>query len=402
MIERLVSGRCPAGVVVGALGTIALSAPGLAAPERSGTDRGFVVTSFYYANNDGGPEACPEGLTVSSRDMYLAGLPPAERAEMSKVDKELSLYAISIRSKDGKNLCTNPTLVPDPHMRTVQGGTAFGINLDGTVDGHATANSCGHEKFSSPSGVSGVDNQFYRVMGCVPGYRPKGIDEQYKAAAYRSGEYTVLINVMGLKPGASDGDVTVGIYSSANPVPFAGSGTPIANASLTVHPNPRFRAVAHGRIADGILTTDPVDLSLYHTVGRPSEIALKGARLRLELQPDGRANGYLAGYQDVEFLFRHQFDLGAPEASDQTRLIVAGAAAAESGYDCPSVMYALKRLADGYPDKSSGQCTAISSAFRIEAVPAFVVPPANDGSGSVKTARADTGVIGRWLRKLGL
>src|SRR5262249_3018093 len=155
----------------------------------------------------------------------------------------------------GKNLCSNPDLVPDAHMRTVQGGTAFGINLDGTDDGQATANSCAHAKFSSPAGVPPVDNQFYRVMGCVPGYRPKGIDEQYKTAAYRSGEYTVLINVMGLKPGASAGEVTVGIYSSANPVPFAGGGTPIANASLTVHPNPRFRAVAHGRIADGVLTT---------------------------------------------------------------------------------------------------------------------------------------------------
>src|SRR6185312_17401736 len=105
MIERLVlgaRGRCGGGIVLGALGVFAVSASGMAAPEASGTERGFVVTSFYYANNDGGPEACPEGLTVSSRDMYLAGLPPAERAEMSKVDKELSLYAISIRGKDGK------------------------------------------------------------------------------------------------------------------------------------------------------------------------------------------------------------------------------------------------------------------------------------------------------------
>jgi len=401
MVERLMS-RAGVGVVVGALGMLALSSGPSAAPEVAGTDRGFVVTSFYYANTDGGPEACPDGLTVSSRDMYLASLPPAERAEMSKVDKELNLYAASIRSKDGKNLCRNPDLAPDAHMRTVQGGTAFGINLDGTDDGHATANSCAHEKFSSPSGVKAVDNQFYRVMGCVPGYRPKGIDEQYKSAAYRSGEYTVLINVMGLKPGASDGEVTVGIYSSANPVPFAGNGTPIANASLTVHPNPHFRAVAHGRIAGGVLTTDPVDLSLYHTVGRPSEIALKGARLRLELLPDGRAKGFLAGYQDVEFLFHHQFDLGAPEATEQVKFIVAGAAAAESGYDCVSVMSALKRLADGYPDKASGRCTAISSAFRIEAVPAFVIPPSDEGARPVKPAAADSGWVGRWLRKLGL
>ena len=99
---------------------------------------------------------------------------------MSKVEKIVSLYGISIRTKEGKSLCADPTLVPDPHMRTVQGGTASGINLDGTSDGHPTANSCAHGKFSSPSGAPAVDNQFYRVMGCVPGYRPGGIDEQYK------------------------------------------------------------------------------------------------------------------------------------------------------------------------------------------------------------------------------
>ena len=210
---------------------------------------------------------------------------------------------------------------------------------------------------------------------------------------------------MGLKPGHDDGEVQVGIYSSANPAPFAASGTPIPNASLTIHKNPHFRAVAKGRIVDGVLTTDPVDLSLYHTVGRPSEISLKGARLRLELLPDGSAKGLLAGYQDVDFLYEHQFDLGTPGSSDQIRMVVAGAAAAESGYDCPSINYALKRFADGYPDPKSGQCTAISSAFRIEAVPAFVVPPANDGDPATRTAEAassDTGRGGHWLRKLGL
>src|SRR5690348_11982986 len=93
------------GILLGVLWIAALAMPSQAAPESSGTDRGFVVTSFYYANRDGGPEACPDGLTVSSREMYLANLPPAERAEMSKPDKINSLYGISIRSKDGKNLC---------------------------------------------------------------------------------------------------------------------------------------------------------------------------------------------------------------------------------------------------------------------------------------------------------
>jgi len=37
--------------------------------------------------------------------------------------------------------------------------------------------------------------------------------------------------------------------------------------------------------------------------------------------------------------------------------------------------YALKRNADGYPDPKTGRNTAISSAYRFTARPAFVVDP---------------------------
>jgi len=36
------------------------------------------------------------------------------------------------------------------------------MNLDGTTDGAATANSCAHEKFTGPNGEPAVDNQTYR------------------------------------------------------------------------------------------------------------------------------------------------------------------------------------------------------------------------------------------------
>ena len=34
---------------------------------------------------------------------------------------------------------------------------------------------------------------------------------------------------------------------------------------------------------------------------------------------------------------------------------------------------ALKRQADAYPDPATGECSAISTAFRMAAIPAFVI-----------------------------
>jgi hypothetical protein len=38
----------------------------------------------------------------------------------------------------------------------------------------------------------------------------------------------------------------------------------------------------------------------------------------------------------------------------------------------------MKKLADGYRDPKTGQCTALSTAYQIEAVPAFLIHPDND------------------------
>ena len=42
------------------------------------------------------------------------------------------------------------------------------------------------------------------------------------------------------------------------------------------------------------------------------------------------------------------------------------------GIDAPALYYALKRNADGYPDPKTGENTAISAAYMIEAVPTFI------------------------------
>src|SRR5262249_48724970 len=75
--------------------------------------------------------------------------------------------AMDRRGPNCEDVLAAPDLVKDPlPYREVQGSKSYGFNLDGTPDGHATATTCSHQKFVSPDGTKGVDNQYYRLLGC--------------------------------------------------------------------------------------------------------------------------------------------------------------------------------------------------------------------------------------------
>jgi hypothetical protein len=57
-----------------------------------------------------------------------------------------------------------------------------------------------------------------------------------------------------------------------------------------------------------------------------------------------------------------------------------------SAGNCPAMYNAFQRMADGDPDAKTGQCTTISSAYGVEAVPAFLIHPAETKGN--KTAQA--------------
>jgi hypothetical protein len=45
-------------------------------------------------------------------------------------------------------------------------------------------------------------------------------------------------------------------------------------------------------------------------------------------------------------------------------------------HTCNGAYFELKRLADGHRDPKTGQCTSISTQYRIKVIPAFVVDAA--------------------------
>jgi hypothetical protein len=372
--------RIPRRVAVLGAGLVAcaLLVPGGARGDGA-EPKGFVVTNFALASYEGGPADCPDGLNQSAKDIYLESLPAKERERLSKPEAEKELWALLYApggnlgpGKRTHNRCADPQDFESPALRTIQGKVADGMPLDGTN----TANTCTHTQFTSPEGKPGIDNQLWRAMGCIRGWR-KGADiEKYAHDNIRAGEYTILLEVTGMTDPRNDDHVQVGIYSSTDQASIDAAGNVLPDSSLQIHVDPRYRAVANGRVVDGVITTDPIDLRLkYRSAGYvDTEFFIRGARLRLEMQADGSAKGMIGGYYDVETLY----DGFVRQPQVVTSVLLA--------YSCPAVYSALNQFADGYPDPKTGKCSAISTAFRLEAIPAFVIHPKDAKTNTAEAA----------------
>lgn len=312
-------------------------------------------------------EECPRGLAIGNDEIWWQGLDPAVRDELTNGGEiepvTGSRRAMSaLRGPNGEDVCWNPMIVEDPPLKIVEGTTSFGMNLDGATAGDATANTCAHNNFTSPDGVAGIDNQMYRLLGCVYGWRDSGYIETNANGELRdTSQGVILIEVSGVDDRRNDDSVVVRMYRAGDVLPKDSQGNILPYASYRIHDVPGYGTPANGRIIDGVLTTDPVEVFLpYYGNLNHAEIHLKDMRLELDLEAaQDRAKGMIAGYRDFDNFWDY-FRKGE-------YLSVTGQ------FSCPAMYVAAKQLADGYPDPETGECTALSSSYNIEAVPAFVI-----------------------------
>src|SRR5690606_314394 len=108
---------------------------GLATPALAGKGEtlGFSLTWFGVANHEG-EEDCPNGLAVApDRDAYLATKTEEERTALTDPKNQGGLMLEMVkRGPGGLNACNHPETAVEPPLRTVQGNTAYGLNLTGT------------------------------------------------------------------------------------------------------------------------------------------------------------------------------------------------------------------------------------------------------------------------------
>ncbi|HLG89429.1 MAG TPA: hypothetical protein VKZ79_19795 [Alphaproteobacteria bacterium] len=348
--------------------------------------KSFVVSYFYDANWSDGKTDCPDGTNLSAIDFYRRDL---ARLGHSHEEIEAALkdfpgeggltqpwVPLVITRGNGKdNVYQHPETAPDPGLKTVQGKYAYGFNLDGK--GAASPNSFvedpdTHEK--------GVNNQLYRVMGCIRSYR--GLPEPGRPSlpenlwdVMRDVAPAWLITISSPGSLSQDGDVTISIDRATDRITRDASGTAAqADMSYQIDPDSRSHNELKGHIHNGVVTTtEPGNVHIVFDPYLMPELDLSRAKMRIEIKPDGTAWALLGGYQPWKIVYYSMANQGHIKEY-------------AASIDVPALYYALKKYADAEPDPKTGENTAISSAYRIEAVPAFVVQP---NANANKTAAAD-------------
>jgi hypothetical protein len=153
------------------------------------------------------------------------------------------------------------------------------------------------------------------------------------------------------------------VHAGVDPVTRDGRGDALGWASFRVDPSQR--TTVSGRIVDGVLMTDPVDLRLNfkeQIIDAPRVI--RAARIRAVLGANGSAEGEIGGFYTLASFY------ASIEQMTQN-------GANLSGISCPAVRQAIDRRADGFKDPDTGRFTAISTGMGFFAAPAFIVgtPP---------------------------
>jgi hypothetical protein len=325
---------------------------------------GFVVTKWHIAGSytkDAKAE-CPNGINPDNRDNFRAQF--KTQAEQDEAIVKFANIEMHNRGPNGESVVYNPELTQDllPHHEG-QGKISNGFNLDGTADGRATETTCAHGKFTSPDGEPGIDNQIYRSFACVRGMRPEGLFD-----AFFNGEITTkqpnrwLVEISGVDDPANDDHVDVMVAHGLDKLVQDASGNFVPGLSQRVNTDaPDYIQRTTGRIVNHVLITDPMnELRLPTTaILENGERHFRNARLRLSLQADG-AKGVLAGYHESDRFYRF-----LAKTLGQHSIAV--------GVSPASLYASLLRNADGFKNPATGQCTAISAAYDIELVRAFVV-----------------------------
>ncbi len=351
--------------------------------------KSFVVNYFYPATYYG-DDTCPKGLNplpdvFFKRDLKILGLPQAEVAAM--FDKDYNnqngkpttnwVTVAATRGNGTDNVYLHPTTVPDAHLMPAVGRFGYGFNLDGKA--HSPSDSYEdpqtHEK--------GVNNQLFRAIGCIPAYKGSPPPQPPLEAEYRWDSTRVAMGAWLISISGEDlrknGDVTVTFESSIDPATARDANAQLqSDMTYRVLARPASRNVLHGVIKDGLITTDPALIIMKCDSYIQPVFEFREARIRLRLTSAGRLQGVLGGYQPWYPFYWSHAKVGYIDERG-------------FGVDTPALYYALRRNADAYPDPRTGANTAISAAYMIEGIPAFIVRLDESQGAAREAGRAETG-----------
>ena len=342
----------------------------LVSPASAMESRSFVVGWFIQAHNTQDGD-CPAGINPGYEEQVpqsLAelGYSEDEIAALLEHDDPESAFElrdiINNRARiDGKpaNAYAHPAAVVDPNLSTVVGDYAYGFDLDGRGETP--------ESFEDPeTGLKGVDNQLFRVLGCFDAFRGTLANTPtYSAWAWtmmKDSTPAWLVTIEGEDLDA-DGEVQIHFNRALEFVKSDSNGQARADMTYRVSPDPRSQNVFRGEMRDGTIhITEHGVLNLLQDPLVFPEFTLHNTHLRMKLRDDGSIEGIVGGYQPWQPIYFAYAGGGWAVEHD-----ILG--------NIPGIYHLLRRHADAMPDPDTGQNMAISATYYFEAVPAFVAGP---------------------------
>jgi hypothetical protein len=346
-------------------------------PSPGAKTKAFVITWIAPAT-DSTAEQCPVMNSKPTDADFFRYTSKEEEAEIRAKNGEKGVsYGIQseMRGPRRLNAVLLPGIVPDPGFHEAVSTVADGIDLDGDDGkGPPPAGICKHKNYVSSDGRTGIDNQYFTVAACIPGFRGKqGYRNQTSNARRADGNTTTLIEISGIHDEKNDRHVSLAIiYSRDKPIRDT-AGKYVPNYTYRTTDNPNFSLYnvrLPGHIVNGVITTEPVR-KLQLNLGQDPLLVLFNARMRFEILPDGSLKGFLAGYREWR-------EIATTSASGYSEGLF--------GYQNTGLYYALKRNADGLKNPITGECDGISMPYEIDAVPAFII-----ADGPAATTVASTG-----------
>jgi hypothetical protein len=279
---------------------------------------------------------------------------------------------MAFRGRNRENVYIHPETYPDPGLIGVSGDLTEGFNLDGNVK----------TGYPSPTGEKGIDNNFYRALGCTKSYRgPPRLSSSALGTndTMRNGAWTVAIVVHGAGADPmNDANVEVGFYMSSDKLVKDGNGDIARDYTFSIKPS-KLEGIMKARTSNGVITSKGATPEFWtREPGGVRDLQLLRARLQLQMKPDGTLEGYVGGYRPWKPIYNALVNQRGPVVE------ILG------WIELPAIYYALKRNADHSPAGPKGEKTHISYAMRVNAIPAYVMTPDSTAQvASITSYKAD-------------